>query len=86
VIALHAGGGDRSGSGPGDDAVTRSAGPPEVAIVDRPPGFAAEPEVEVELRGELEAEVGTAAASALPLDLIDQIAHAWRAFKRGQDP
>jgi hypothetical protein len=38
-----------------------------------------------ELRGELAAEVG-AAAAALPLDLVDVVAHAWRAFRRGRDP
>jgi hypothetical protein len=37
------------------------------------------------LRAELAAEVGTAAA-ALPLDLVDVVAHAWRAFRRGRDP
>lgn len=38
-----------------------------------------------ELRGELAAEVGAAAAT-LPLDLVDVVAHAWRAFRRGRDP
>jgi hypothetical protein len=37
------------------------------------------------LRDEIAAEVGTAAA-ALPLDLVDVVAHAWRAFRRGRDP
>jgi hypothetical protein len=30
-------------------------------------------------------EVGTA-ADALPLDLVDVVAYAWRAFRRGRDP
>ena len=38
-----------------------------------------------ELRAELAAEVGSA-AEALPLDLVDVVAHAWRAFRRGRDP
>jgi len=38
-----------------------------------------------ELRAELVAEVG-AAAAALPLDLVDVVAQAWRAFRRGRDP
>jgi hypothetical protein len=38
-----------------------------------------------ELRAELAAEVGPAAA-ALPLDLVDVVAYAWRAFRRGRDP
>jgi hypothetical protein len=38
-----------------------------------------------ELRAELTAEVGPAAA-ALPLDLVDVVAYAWRAFRRGRDP
>jgi hypothetical protein len=37
------------------------------------------------LRDEIAAEVGTAAA-ALPIDLVDVVAHAWRAFRRGRDP
>ncbi len=37
------------------------------------------------LRSELAAEVGPAAAE-LPLDLVDIVAHAWRAFRRGRDP
>ena len=38
-----------------------------------------------EPRAALVAEVGDAAA-ALPLDLVDVVAHAWRAFRRGRDP
>jgi hypothetical protein len=38
-----------------------------------------------ELRAELTGEVGTA-ADALPLDLVDVVAYAWRAFRRGRDP
>lgn len=38
-----------------------------------------------ELRAEVAAEVGDA-AEAMPLDLIDVVAHAWRAFRRGKDP
>jgi hypothetical protein len=38
-----------------------------------------------ELRAELAAEVGPA-ATALPLDLVDVVAYAWRAFRRGRDP
>jgi hypothetical protein len=38
-----------------------------------------------EPRAELVAEVG-AAAAALPLDLADVVAQAWRAFRRGRDP
>jgi hypothetical protein len=41
--------------------------------------------VSSELRAELAAEVGGAVA-ALPLDLVDVVAHAWRAFRRGRDP
>jgi hypothetical protein len=36
-------------------------------------------------RSELVAEVGDAAA-ALPLDLVEIVAQAWRAFRRGRDP
>lgn len=36
-------------------------------------------------RSELAAEVG-AAAEALPLDLVDVVTHAWRAFRRKRDP
>jgi len=38
-----------------------------------------------EPRAELVAEVGDS-ASALPLDLVDVVAQAWRAFRRGRDP
>jgi hypothetical protein len=38
-----------------------------------------------EPRAELVAEVGDSAA-ALPLDLLDVVAQAWRAFRRGRDP
>ena len=38
-----------------------------------------------EQRAELLAEVGAAAAT-LPLDLVDVVAQAWRAFRRGRDP
>jgi len=41
--------------------------------------------VPLEPRAELVAEVG-AAAVALPLDLVDVVAQAWRAFRRGRDP
>jgi hypothetical protein len=42
-------------------------------------------ELGAELRAELTVEVGTA-ADALPLDLVDVVAYAWRAFRRGRDP
>jgi hypothetical protein len=79
VTASPAGGGQPSG--PGDDAAATVMSPPEESDVDRRPEVAAEA-----LRAELEAEVGTAASTALPRDLIDEVAQAWRAFKRGQDP
>jgi hypothetical protein len=44
-----------------------------------------EPSAAPTLRAELAAEVG-AAAEELPLDLVDIVAHAWRAFRRGRDP
>jgi len=63
------------------------AAPLEVAPerADRPVRPVASAPAASELRAELAAEVGPAAA-ALPLDLVDVVAHAWRAFRRGRDP
>jgi hypothetical protein len=81
-------------AGPGEVA----AGPGEVreppAAVESPPAIgelraelaaAESPPAIGELRAELAVEVGSAAAT-LPLDLVDVVAHAWRAFRRGRDP
>jgi hypothetical protein len=39
-----------------------------------------------ELRAELATEVGGEAAAALPIDLVDVVAHAWRGFRGGRGP
>jgi len=76
VIPLRA----AASAGPGATA------PREVAPerVDHPVTVATGP-TSGELHAELAAEVGDA-AEALPLDLVDVVAHAWRAFRRGRDP
>jgi hypothetical protein len=74
------------GSVPAERALERAdrTDPP---VTSAPPEgeLRAELAVEGELRVELAAEVGSAAA-ALPLDLVDVVAYAWRAFRRGRDP
>jgi hypothetical protein len=76
-------------------------GSPAAPVSPAPPGFPASPvprpsaespaeppapaEDPASLRAELATEVGKAAA-ALPLDLVDVVAYAWRAFRRGRDP
>jgi hypothetical protein len=87
VVALHATPGDPPGPGERiDDARAPAGSPPEAAAVADPSPARAAAAVRAELEAELEAEVGSAAAEALPLDLVDEVANAWRAFRRGRDP
>jgi len=64
-----------------DEASDRVAEDPPAA----PDPVAASWTAPLEPRAALVAEVGDAAA-ALPLDLVDVVAQAWRAFRRGRDP
>jgi hypothetical protein len=66
----------------GPDAPSGQGAAPLEVAPDRPVACAP---AAGELRTELAAEVGPAAA-ALPLDLVDVVAYAWRAFRRGRDP
>ena len=79
VIPLRAG----ASGAPGTRGVAPLEAAPERAERVEPPVVSAP--VTGELRAELAAEVGPAAA-ALPLDLVDVVAYAWRAFRRGRDP
>lgn len=70
-------------AGPGEASVRAAEGPP-VTPVTPAPAAAAHP-APPEPRAVLVAEVGDA-ADALPLELVDVVAQAWRAFRRGRDP
>jgi hypothetical protein len=67
-------------AGPGEASVRAAEGLPAT-----PAQAAAQPASPPEPRAVLVAEVGDA-ADALPLELVDVVAQAWRAFRRGRDP
>jgi len=73
-------------AGPGEASVRAAEGPPVTPVtpVTPAPAAAVYP-APPEPRAVLVAEVGDA-ADALPLELVDVVAQAWRAFRRGRDP
>lgn len=70
-------------AGPGEVSVPVAAGPPVTPVT--PSQAAVVPPAPPESRAVLVAEVGEA-VDALPLELVDVVAQAWRAFRRGRDP